>query len=70
MIKCIDYSGKKYTIRNILNDILSDIKVPIIYGFPSGHRVSGDANITIPFGVHVTLDADNPGIIFNEAAVS
>jgi muramoyltetrapeptide carboxypeptidase len=70
MIKCIDRSGKKYTIRHILNDILSDIKVPVIYGFPSGHRIAGDMNITIPFGVHVTLDAHNPGIIFNETAAT
>ena len=69
MVKCIDYSGKKYTIRKILNDILRDVKVPIIYGFPSGHRVPGDVNITIPFGVRVTLDADDPKVIFNEAAV-
>ncbi|MBU1853321.1 MAG: LD-carboxypeptidase [Candidatus Omnitrophica bacterium] len=70
MIRCVDYSGKKYTIRHILNDILSDVKIPIIYGFPSGHRVAGDINVTLPLGVHVTLDADNARIIINEAAVS
>lgn len=69
MVKCLDHSGKKYTIKQVLNGILGDIKIPIIYGFPSGHRISGDVNITIPFGVHVSLDADNPGIRFNEAAV-
>jgi len=69
MIKCVDYSGKKYTIKNILYDILEDIDVPIIYDFPSGHRVPGDVNVTLPFGVSVTLDADRAKLIINEAGV-
>ena len=72
MIDCFDYSGKKYNIRNILNDILYDIKVPILYGFPSGHSKRGikrEANITLPFGVCVTIDANNSCLIINEPAV-
>lgn len=69
MTDCLDHSGKKYTIKRILNDILGDIRVPIILGFPSGHRVPGDVNVTLPFGVSATVDADNPGLIINEACV-
>lgn len=69
MMWCIDSSGKKYTIRHILNDILGDLEIPIIYGFPSGHRTPGDANITLPIGVSVTLDANKGVLIVNEAAV-
>ena len=69
MIKCVDYSGKKYTIKNILYDILKDINVPIVYDFPSGHKLPGDINVTLPFGVSVTLDADKPKLIINESGV-
>ena len=69
MLGCIDRSGKKHNIKDVLNDILKDIRVPIIYGFPSGHRVPGDTNVTLPFGVSVTLDAYEPALIFNEAGV-
>lgn len=69
MVDCIDYSGKKYTIRDILHDTVHDVNVPIIYGFPSGHRVSGEVNVTLPIGVFVTLDADSPKLSINEAGV-
>ena len=70
MIKCTDHSGRRYTIRHILNDILSDLKIPILYGFPSGHRMPGDLNITLPLGVDVTLDADARRLIINESGVA
>ncbi|MBL7070064.1 MAG: LD-carboxypeptidase [Candidatus Omnitrophica bacterium] len=69
MIGCVDHSGKKYTIKHILNDILGDLDIPIIYGFPSGHRIFKDINITLPFGVSVTLDGYKTKLIINRAAV-
>ena len=69
MLGCIDRSGKKHNIKDVLSDILRDVRVPIIYGFPSGHRILGDANVTLPFGVNVTLDGYDPALIFNEAGV-
>ncbi|MBN3038579.1 MAG: LD-carboxypeptidase [Candidatus Omnitrophica bacterium] len=69
MIDCLDYSGKRYTIRDILNDILHDAHFPIIYGFPSGHRGQGEIDVTLPFGVPVTIDADYPKLVINEAGV-
>lgn len=69
MKDCLNFSGTEYSIKNVLNDILRDIEIPIIYGFPSGHREAGELNITLPFGVHVKLDADNKKVIFNEPAV-
>ena len=71
MVKCVDHSGKMYTIRNVLNDILGDLKVPILYGFPSGHRIPGDVNVTLPIGVSATIDAtDKCRLIINESGVS
>lgn len=69
MLGCVDRSGRKHSIKKILSDILKDIKVPVIYGFPSGHKISGEANVTIPFGVLVTLDAYRPALIFHESGV-
>ncbi len=69
MLRCVDHSGKKYTIRNILDDILKETNVPIIYGFPSGHKTPGDLNITLPFGVSATIDAGRPSLIINESGV-
>ena len=70
MLRCVDHSGKKYTIRNILDDILRQVKVPMIYGFPSGHKGAEDFNITLPLGVSVTVNADKPSVIINEPGVS
>ena len=69
MVDCVDDSGNKYTIKDIMDDALHDIDIPIIYGFPSGHRRVGDINITLPMGVPVTLDADKPALFINGAAV-
>jgi muramoyltetrapeptide carboxypeptidase len=69
MVDCVDDSGNKYTIKDIMDDNLKDMDIPIIYGFPSGHRKPGDINITLPVGVSVTLDADKPALFINGAAV-
>lgn len=69
MVNCHDLSGRRYRISDIVDDILSDLKVPIIYGFPSGHARGRGANVTLPLGVSVTLDADKPSLTFNEAGV-
>ncbi|MBU1125793.1 MAG: LD-carboxypeptidase [Candidatus Omnitrophica bacterium] len=69
MDDCIDHSGHRYTLRDVLSDVLRDIDVPIVYGFPSGHRTKGEIDITLPLGVSVTLDADAPLISIDEPAV-
>lgn len=69
MVDCQDDSGKKYTIEDIMKDTLQDVDVPIVYGFPSGHRRPGDVNITLPLGVPVTLDADKPALFVNGPGV-
>lgn len=54
-------------IMDLLLDLLADLKVPILFGFPSGHI---DDSWTIPFGTRVTLDADRPALTFEESALS
>ncbi len=69
MVDCYDCSGKKYKIRDIVDDLLSDMHIPIVSGFPSGHARGRGANVTLPLGVKVTLDADKPSLIFEEPGV-
>ncbi len=60
---------KRKVLQEILKDILQDLKVPVVYGFPSGHIKPGEANITLPLGVPVTINADEPEIIMEESGV-
>lgn len=70
MIDCVDHSGQRYQMRDILHDVLAQLRVPVIYGFPSGHATPGDIDITLPFGVMATLDASiPPRLIIEESAV-
>ncbi len=43
-------------MKQIIKDILSPLKIPILYGFASGHS---NASFTLPLGAEVFLDADN-----------
>ncbi|MBN1353705.1 MAG: LD-carboxypeptidase, partial [Candidatus Omnitrophica bacterium] len=69
MLRCVGYSGKKYTIKNVLNDILGKMRIPVIYGLPSGHRRPGETNITLPLGTRVFLDGEKPSLTIKEQAV-
>jgi len=69
MVDCIDHSEERITLKDILRDILHDVNVPIIYGFPSGHRTQGELNVTLPLGVSVTLNANTQSLTINESAV-
>jgi muramoyltetrapeptide carboxypeptidase len=55
-----------YTAADALRDILKNLKIPIIAGFPAGH---GFENWAIPLGVKVRLDADACSIEFLDSAV-
>jgi muramoyltetrapeptide carboxypeptidase len=50
-------SGEKKcgeTLKEILRDVLGDLGVPVLMGFPSGHARH---NVTLPLGVRVRIDA-------------
>ena len=70
MVDCHDVSGKKYKIKDVVNDILGDMDIPVIYGFPSGHSRGRGANVTIPMGVKVRMSAGKkPAVIFLASGV-
>lgn len=55
-----------YTAMDVLRDILSSLKIPILAGFPAGH---GANNWAFPMGVAVRMDAVARSIEFLEPSV-
>src|SRR5215471_4141696 len=60
MLDCVQPGGQNYTLQQVIQRVLGDFRVPIVYGLKSGH-VSG-GNITLPFGVQAELVADTSGV--------
>jgi muramoyltetrapeptide carboxypeptidase len=60
MLNCVQPNGQNYTLQRVIDRVLGDFRVPIVYGLRSGH-VSG-GNITLPFGVQAELAADMSGV--------
>ena len=48
--------GDPFAIDDLLNTAVSDLKIPLITGFPVGH---GMANLTLPLGIPARLDTDS-----------
>jgi muramoyltetrapeptide carboxypeptidase len=69
LINCRDTSGSDFAIADVIDDVFAGMDIPVIYGFPSGHQGKDGLNITIPFGITVTLDADVPQLIIHGAGV-
>jgi muramoyltetrapeptide carboxypeptidase len=67
MRDCIQHKDQGYRIQDVLADITADLRVPVMFGFPSGHSPIG--NLTLPLGVMSTLDADRGVLSIDEAAV-
>jgi muramoyltetrapeptide carboxypeptidase len=67
MIDCEEAGSRDYTLQDIVMRVLSDVKVPIVFGLKSGH-VSSNA-LTLPFGVKAKLMAQDVVMFGYEAAV-
>lgn len=55
-----------YTLGEILDQIFSDINIPVLFGLTIGHTSN---QITLPIGLNAILDADVGSITVNESAV-
>lgn len=53
-------------LEEVINDFIRPLKIPIISNFRAGHC---EPQITIPFGIKISLDADNKKIRVLEGAV-
>ncbi|MFC2149111.1 LD-carboxypeptidase [Candidatus Auribacterota bacterium] len=62
MINC----GTRRGLIERIKETLREYNIPMLFGFPSGHSPT---NLTVPFGVKVTIDTKIPGINFTETAL-
>lgn len=62
-----DAHDEPVVVMNLMIDLLGDLNIPILFGFPSGHR---EDSWTIPLGVEVSLDADRATLTFEEGALA
>jgi muramoyltetrapeptide carboxypeptidase len=67
MLDCTQPSGQDYTLQQLILRLLSDLQIPIAYGFSSGHVRR--RNRVLPFGVHAELTVARDVILRCEAAV-
>jgi muramoyltetrapeptide carboxypeptidase len=58
--------GKSFTLMEVLEDRLSSLKIPVVYGMSFGHVKD---KFTIPFGVLAELDSENQNFTLLEKAV-
>ncbi len=60
-------SQGSYTLKECLQELVTDLNVPVLANFPAGH---GPDNWALPFGVKVRLNADARQLEFLEPAVT
>ena len=56
MLECTQHPDQKYAIEDIFRDRLRDLKVPVLFGFPTGHCSKPHA--VVPFGVLARLSLE------------
>ncbi len=61
-----DAHDEPIVVQEMLLDVLGDLSIPMVFGFPSGH---GDDMWTLPLGLETILDADHGQLIFEESAL-
>jgi muramoyltetrapeptide carboxypeptidase len=62
-----DAHDKPEVIQEMLQEVLSDLKIPMLFNFPSGHTHD---SWTIPLGLTTTMDADAKTLSFEEGALA
>ncbi|MBN2120884.1 MAG: LD-carboxypeptidase [Candidatus Omnitrophica bacterium] len=68
--KMVDCFETQENLKTLVNTIFKDYDIPILFGFPSGHKYKKEApHVTLPLGVTATIDADNLLLEINEAGV-
>lgn len=60
-------SGEEEQFIEMVSEIFSDLKIPVLYRIPAGH---GGGAMTLPFGIRVRIDGKKQKIEFLESAVS
>ena len=70
MLDCVQSSTQDYTLQEVINRIVADLKIPVAFGVKSGHVTSG--NMTLPLGVNASLSVRGARVSLGilESAVS
>jgi muramoyltetrapeptide carboxypeptidase len=67
--RCDEPGERGPAIRDIVADLLSDFRGPILFGLPSGHTTG--TCLTLPFGVRArVVTRPDPALVIEEAAVA
>jgi muramoyltetrapeptide carboxypeptidase len=61
MPDCEQHPDQGYRLQDMLRDWTADLRVPVSFGFPSGHTRS--LGVTLPLGVRARLDHDGLSIL-------
>jgi len=61
-----DTHDKEEVIVDMLRDVLGDLQIPMVFGFPCGHT---EDSWTLPMGLEVGLNADELSLTFSEGAL-
>ena len=56
-----------YSLGEVVDNILGGLKIPVLYGLTIGHT---NDQLTLPFGIKATLDADSGVLDITESGVS
>lgn len=64
LLNCDPANGSDYTLREVLEERLSDLNCPVLSGVPFGH---GNQNITLPYRLLVRLDSKSGTLSFLES---
>ena len=56
MLQCEQHPEQGYALHEVISDVLGDLGVPILYGFPTGH--TSKPNLLVPFGVRARITLD------------
>ncbi|MCI0526833.1 MAG: LD-carboxypeptidase, partial [Nitrospira sp.] len=67
MIRCHPSPENGYLLEEVISEVLQDLNVPILLGFPSGH--TSEDSLTLPMGVKARVDGDQGQLIILEAGV-
>jgi muramoyltetrapeptide carboxypeptidase len=67
--RCDEPGSAGPAIRDVIGDLLSDFRGPVLFGLPSGHTTG--ACLTLPFGVQArVVTHPEPALIIEESAVA
>ena len=68
MLDCQQPYGQDYSLREVIERIVSDLRIPVAFGLSSGHVRA--ANRVLPFGVQAKLEVGERVRLTCEAAVT